>query len=187
MFILFFTAISYCESIGRIRRLHLFWSRYLRPIHHCSHLLQSDVWILLTSLILKSESAAASGSTISSARKPLNPFSLSESSNRPVSKTGNVFLRLDFKILSHFCFEHKDDVNGAGGSSRSLVLLLFTRFSWDCTEISLFGSSEVYWSWPDVLGFSAHGPALMFSDVAPGKGLKWEKGRKCKQVVGIFH
>ena len=93
------------------------------------------------------------------------------SSKRPVSKTGNAFLRLDFKKLSHFRFEHKDNANGAGGSSRSLVLLLFTRFSRDCTEISLFGSSEVYRSWPDVLGRSARGPARTFSDIVPGKGL----------------
>ena len=38
-------------------------------------------------------------------------------------------------------------------------------------EISLFGSSEVYRSRPDVLGRSARGPARMFSDAAPGKGL----------------
>ena len=38
--------------------------------------------------------------------------------------------------------------------------------------ISLFGSSEVYRSRPDVLGRSARGPERTFSDVAPGKGLK---------------
>ena len=94
------------------------------------------------------------------------------SSKRPVSKTGNAFLRLDLKKLSHFHFEHKDNANGTGGSSGSLVLLLFTRFSRDCTEISLFGSSEVYRSRPDVLGRSARGPPRTFSDVAPGKGLR---------------
>ena len=80
-------------------------------------------------------------------------------------KTGNAFLRLDFQKLSHFRFKHKDNANGEGGSSGSLVLLLFTRFSRDCTEISLFGSSEVYRSRPDVLGRSARGPARTFSDV----------------------
>ena len=88
-----------------------------------------------------------------------------------LSKTGNAFLRLEFQKRSHFHFVHKDNANGAGGSSGSLVLLLFTRFSWDCTEIFVYGSNEVYWSRPDVLGYSAHGPAWTFSDVAPGKGL----------------
>ena len=97
------------------------------------------------------------------------------SSKRPVSKTSNAFLRLDFKKLSHFRFEHKNNTNGAGGSSGSLVLLLFMRFSRDCTEISLFGSSEVYRSRLDVFGRSARGPAWTFSDVAPGKGLNKER------------
>ena len=44
-----------------------------------------------------------------------------------------------------------------GGSSGSLILLLFTRFSRDCTEISLFGSSEVYRSRPDVLPVAPRG------------------------------
>ena len=101
----------------------------------------------------------------------------------PVSKTGNAFLRLDFQKLSHFCFEHKDNANGAGGSSRSLVLLLFTRFSRDCTEIFLFGSSEVYRSQPDVLGRSARGPARTFSDVAPGKGLNYRQHTQTREKV----
>ena len=108
-------------------------------------------------------------------------------------KTGNAFLRLDFQKLSHFRFEHKDNANGAGGSSGSLVLLLFTRFSRDCTEISLFGSSEVYRSRPDVLGRSACGPARTFSDVAPGKGLTSQqharvpRGRICSGKIMCCH
>ena len=47
------------------------------------------------------------------------------------------------------------------------------RFSRDCTEISLFGSSKVYRSQPDVLGRSARSPTRTFSDVAPGKGLSF--------------
>ena len=58
-----------------------------------------------------------------------------------------------------------------GGSSGSLVLLLFTRFSWDCTEFSLYGSSEVYRLRPDILGRFAHSPARMFLDAVPSKGL----------------
>ena len=153
--------------IGRVHRLHPFRLQYLCPNHHCSHLLQSDVWTLLTSLKSKFESTTAPQSTLSSAQS-----SLSESSKRPVSKTGSAFLRLDFKKLSHFRFEHKDNANGAGGSSRSLVLLLFMRFSRDCTDSFLYGSSEVYRSWLDILGRSACGPARTFSDVWPSKGLR---------------
>ena len=159
------------SSTGRVRRLHPFRSRYLRPNHHCSHLLQSNEWTLLTSLTSKSESAKASQAQYLQYESHRIVHHCLISSKRPVSKTGNAFLRLDFKKLSHFRFEHKDNANGAGGSSGSLVLLLFTRFSRDCTEISLFGSSEVYPSRPDVLGRSARGPARTFSDVAPSKGL----------------
>ena len=67
-------------------------------------------------------------STISSVRKPKNRLSSSESLKRSVLKTGNVFLQLDFQKPSHLCFVHKDNVKWCGGSSGSLVLLLFTRF-----------------------------------------------------------
>ena len=73
---------------------------------------------------------------------------------------------------SHFRFKHKDNANGVGGSSGSLVLLLFTRFSRDWMEISLFGSSKVYQWRPDVLGRSARGPARMFSDVVSWQRVK---------------
>ena len=91
-----------------------FRSRYLHPNHHCCQLLQSNVWTLLTSLMRKSESATASRSTISSAQKPKNRSSLSESLKRSVSITGNAFLRLDFQKHSQFHFVHKDNANGAG-------------------------------------------------------------------------
>ena len=158
-------------SIGCVRRLHPFWSRYLHLNYHCCQLLQSDVWTLLTSLTSNSESATAPGSIISSAQKPENRLSLSESLKRSFLKTGNAFLWLDFQKLPHFCFVHKDNAKWRGGSRGSLVLLLFMGFSWNCTEISVYGNSEVYWSRPDVLGRSAHGPAPTFLDAVPGKGL----------------
>ena len=65
---------------------HPFRSRYLHPNHHCCQFLQSNVWALLTSLTSKSESATASRSTISSARRPENR-SLSESLKRSILKT----------------------------------------------------------------------------------------------------
>ena len=93
--------------------------------------------------------------------------------NRPVAKTTTHFFDLTLKkMLSHFRFKHKDNANGTGGSSGSLVLLLFMRFSRDCTEISLFESSDDYGSRLGVLGHSACGPALTFSDIVPGKGLR---------------
>ena len=46
-------------------------------------------------------------------------------------------------------------------------------------EISLFGSSKVYQSRPDVLGRSACGPAQTFSDVAPGTGLRFYSAAIC--------
>ena len=145
----------------------------IRPviILHISEILQSDVWTLQTSLTSNSESATASQSMISSVQKPENRLSLSESLKRSVLKTGDVFLRLDYQKLSHFRFIHKDNATWRGGSGGSLILLLFTRFSWDCAGISMYGSSEVYQSRPDALGRSAHGPAPTFSDAAPGKGL----------------
>ena len=126
--------------------------------------------------------------------KPATCFldlTLKNSLKRSVLKTGNAFLRLDFtKFIEDIRLENRQRVsstrflktlsllpwtqrqcNGMGGSSESLVLLLFTRFSRDCMEISLYGSSEVYRSRPDVLGRSACGPAQTFSDTAPGKGL----------------
>ena len=151
------------SSISRVRRLHPFRSRYLHPNHHCCQLLQSDVWTLLTSLTLKSESAIASRSTISSARKPKNRLSLSESLKRSVLKTGNAFLRLNFQKVSHFRFEHKDNAKWR----RSIVILLFMRFSWDCTEISVYGTSKVYRSWPDVLPTT---PCGCFKTLHPAKG-----------------
>ena len=99
---------------------------------------------------------------------------LSESLKRSVLKTGNAFLQLDFQKLSHFV--HKDNAKWRRGSSGSRVLLLFTRFSWDCTEISVYGSSKVYRSWPDVLGLSARSPVRTFSDAAPSKGLRIAHG-----------
>ena len=104
----------------------------------------------------------------------------------PSRKPATRFFDFDFQKLSHFRFEHKDNANGAGGSSGSLVLLLFTRFSRDCTEISLFGSSEVYRSQPDVLGRSAREPARTFLDVAPGKGLRnmVVVAQSCLQFLG---
>ena len=132
MFILVLTAKSYRESIrsltGHVCRLHLFRSRYLHPNHSCCHLLQPDVWTLLTSLVSNSESATASRSIISSVRKPENRSLLSESLKRYVLKTVNVFLRLDFQKLSHFRFVHKDNAKWFRGSSGSLILL-FKRFS----------------------------------------------------------
>ena len=139
-------------SIGHAHWFHLFWLRSLYPNHHCCQLLQSDVWTLLTSLTSKSKSATASQSTITSARKPQNRSSLSESLKRSILKTSNAFLRLNFQKLTHFCFVDKDNAKWRKGSSGSLVLLLFTRFSWDCTAISVYRSSEVYRSRPDVLG-----------------------------------
>ena len=127
--------------------------------------------LVLTSLTSNSESATAFQSIISSAWRLKSRSSLSESLKRSVLKTGNAFLQLNFQKLSHFCFVHKDNAKWRGGSSGSLVLLLFTRFLWDCTEIFVYGSSKVYRSWLDVLGHSAHSPAQMFSDAAPGKGL----------------
>ena len=181
------------SSIGRVRRLHPFRSRYLHPNHHCCQLLQSDVWTLLTSLTLKSESAIASRSTISSARKPKNRLSLSESLKRSVLKTGNAFLRVNFQKVSHFRFEHKDNAKWHGRSSRSLVLLLFMRFSWDCTEISVYGTSKVYRLRPDVLGRFAHDSTQTFSDAAPCKGLTPQQhasvsqGRICSDNFTCCH
>ena len=158
-------------SISCVRRLHPFRSQYLHPNHHCCQLLQSDVWPLLTSLTSNSRSATASWSTISSAQKPENRSLLSESLKRSVLKTSNAFFRLDFQKLSHFRFILKDNAKWCGGSSGSLTPLLFMRFSWDCMEISVYGSSKVYRSWPDVLGRFARGSAHSSSDVAPSKGL----------------
>ena len=87
-------------------------------------------------------------------------------------KPATRFFNSTFKNSLTFASNTKDNANGVKGSSGSLVLLLFTRFSRDCTEISLFGSNEVYQSQPDVLGRSARGPARTFSDTARGKGLK---------------
>ena len=54
----------------------------------------------------------------------------------------------------------------------------YCYYSRDSREIvrkfPCLGSSEVYRSRPDILGRSARGPARMFSDVAPGKGLSCE-------------
>ena len=63
---------------------------------------------LLASLTSMLESATASRSTKSSARKRKNRSSLSESLKRSILKTINVFLQLDFQKLSHFRFIHKD-------------------------------------------------------------------------------
>ena len=105
------------------------------------------------------------------------------------TQTSYVFLRLNFKKLSHFCFEQKDNANGTGGGGGSLVLLLFTRFSWHRTEISLYGSSEVYRSWPDVFGRSAHGPMRTFSDAVTDKGLNSKFGQELQswcQHIQLF-
>ena len=91
---------------------------------------------------------------------------------RSVLKTSNAFLRLSFQKHSHFRFVHKDNAKWCRVSSGSLVLLLFTRFLLDCTEISVYGSSEVYWSRPDVLGCFARSPAQMFSDAVPLQRVK---------------
>ena len=176
--------------IGNVCRLHPFWSQYLHPNHHCCQLLQSDLWTLLTSLTSKSESAIASWSIISSARKPVNRSLLSESLKRSILKTGNAFLRLHFQKLSHFRFIHKDNAKWCGGSSGSLILLLFTRFSWDCQEISVYGSSKVYQLRPDILGHSAYGPTQTFSDAAPGRGLTLmvdHMGKLWTKVFQTYH
>ena len=132
----------------------------------------------MTSLMSKSESATASRNTISSARKPKKRSSLSESLKRSVLKTGNAFLWLELKNSLTFASYTKIMQNGTGegGSSRSLVLLLFTRFLWDCTEMSMYGSSEVYRSRPDVLGHFARSHTQTFSNAAPCKGLSRSQG-----------
>ena len=95
---------------------------------------------------------------------------MSESLKRSILKTGHTFFNSTFKN-SHFCFVHKDNAKWCGRSSGSLILLLFTRFAWDCTEISVYGSSEIYRSQPDVLGRFACGPAQTFSPMLrPAKG-----------------
>ena len=76
------------------------------------------------------------------------------------------------KTLSLLLCIHKDNAKWRSGSSRSLILLLFMRFLWDCMEISVYGSSEVYRTRPDVLGCFACGPVRTFSDAAPCEGLK---------------
>ena len=43
---------------------------------------------------------------------------------------------------------------------------------WNCTEISVYGSSEVCRLRPDILGRFASGPARTFSDAAPCKRLR---------------
>ena len=166
------------SSIGHVRQFHPFRSRYLHPNHHCCQLFHFDVWTLLTSLTSNSESAKTSQS-ISSVRKPENRLSLSELLKRSILKICNAFLWPDFQKLSHFHFVHKDNAKWRGRSSGSLVLLLFTRFSCDCTEISVYGHSEVYRSWPDVLGCSARGPARTFLAAVPGKGLDFNKKYVC--------
>ena len=151
------------SSISRVHQLHPFQSWYLHPNRCCCQLLQSDVWTLLTSLTLKFESATAVRSTISSARKPKN-----HSSEEIHLENRQLISSTDFQKVSHFRFVHKDNAKWCGESSGSLVLLLFTRFSWDCMEISMHGSSEVYRSRPDVLGCFACSPAQTFLDAAPG-------------------
>ena len=144
---------SYCEFLWWINRQSTMFAYsthsdhdHLHPNHHCCQLLKSSVWKLLTSLTSMSEPAAASQSATSSAQKSKNRLS-SESLKRSVLKTGSAFLQLNFQKLSlSLCVQRH------GGSSRSLILLLFTRFLWDCMEISLYGSNEVYQSQPDVLG-----------------------------------
>ena len=158
------------SSFSRVRQVHPFWSQHLHPNHHCCQLLQYDVRTLLTSLKLKSESVTASRSTMSPAWKSKNHSSLSKSLKRYVLKTSTTFLQLDFQKLSHFRFIHKDNAKWRGGSSVSLVLLLFTRFSWDCTDISVYGSSKVCQSWPDILGCFARGPCGRFRTLRPAKG-----------------
>ena len=157
--------------IGCVCHLHPLQSQYLHPKYHCCHLLQAHVWTLLTLLMSESESATTSRSTISSARKPKNHSLLSESLKRSVLKTSNVFLWLDFQKLS---LSHRTQrrCKMAWGSSGSLILLLFTRFSWDCTEISVFGSSKVYRSQLDILRRFARSPAQTFSDAVPCEGLR---------------
>ena len=88
-----------------------------------------------------------------------------------ILKTGNAFLQFDFQKLSYFRFVHKDNAKWHSWSSRSPVLLLFTRFLWHCVEISVYGSNKVYGSQPDILGCFAYGPARTFSDAVPCKGL----------------
>ena len=51
----------------------------------------------------------------------------------------------------------------------------------------MYGSSEVYRSRPGVLGRSAHGPAQMFLDAVPGKGLKQRNRRRKKNPVTSIH
>ena len=117
--------------IGCVRRLHLFRSRYLHPNHHCCQLLQSDVWTLLTSLVSNSECATASLSIISSAWKPENHLSSSESLKRSVLKTSNAFFGLDFQELSHFRFVHKDNAKWWG----EVTEVLYYYYLWDSREI----------------------------------------------------
>ena len=152
-------AISYGKSI-------VDWSCSLSPPvpiaisssnHHCCQIIQSDVWTLLTSLTLKSESATASRSTISSARKPKN-CSSSESLKRCVSKTSNAFLLLDFQKLSHFRFVHKDNAKWhcyCSRDSREIVQ------KFPCMERAKFTNRDrMFWDvlpWPgtDVFGCCA--------------------------------
>ena len=118
--------------IGRVRHLNPIRLQYLHPNHHCCQLLKSNVWTLLTSLTLKSESATASQSTISSVQKPKNRLSLFESLKRSILKTDNAFLRLDFKKNSlTFVSNTKTLQNGAG----EVAEVSYCYYSWASREI----------------------------------------------------
>ena len=104
VFILVLTAISYGELI--VDRPHSLIppirSRYLRPNHHYSQLLQSDVWTLLTSLTLKSESGTASRITISSARSHRIIHHCLNRRRDPSQKPARCFFNSTFKISLTF-------------------------------------------------------------------------------------
>ena len=123
---------------------------------------------VLTSLTLKSESATASRSTISSARSHRIIRCCLNRRRDPISKTGNAFLRLTFKNSLTYAFYTKT----MQMAWEEVAEVSYCYYSWDCMEISLFGSSKVYRSRPDVLG-RARGPLRTFSNVGPGKGLSY--------------
>ena len=138
--------------IGRVCRLHPFdRSRYLHPNHHRCQLLQSDVWTLSHFINVEVRVCYSFSKHIIFSTKAIESFAavwiVKETRLENWQRVSSTRLS---KTLSLSLPTHRQ-CKWRGGSSGSLILLLFMRSSQDCREISVYGSSKVYWSQPDVL------------------------------------